>query len=108
MDLILDTVFISLASGLAYSEPIAMGQNNALAVGVTTINGGTAATTCSVEGSNDKANWGTTGITPGTFAPAFAAAPLYNSAVATMALRLPHVPGHPRSSPSFSPGESLL
>ena len=62
-DFVLDNAY-GAASAVIYSQPIKLGDANALSVELTVVSGTTAATSALlVEISNDLANWSTTGIT---------------------------------------------
>ena len=72
-----DNLYLASGTGnINTSQPIQMGENNAVTVASTMIVG-SAGPALTVEGSNDLSNWSATGIT-GSLAPA--AAPSFLSA----------------------------
>lgn len=64
-DFVLDNAYGAVGAVL-YSQPIKIGDMNALSVELTVISGTTAASALVVEISNDLANWSTAGVTAPT------------------------------------------
>ncbi|MSP72090.1 MAG: hypothetical protein EXR76_07900 [Myxococcales bacterium] len=100
-----DTLYLAPSTTLpsvSTTQPVEMGDNNALSISVTLIVG-SSASTVDFEGSNDLTNWSTQGITNSLenlgAAPSFTAGNVttvaYVFARAEVLPRTPGVPTHP-------------